>query len=93
MPRHLANVEAGVDLPSGLRASVAARYSGRTFDSASGTARLDDYWLFDARAQWPVSDGMMLQGRVENLADKTYQTAGGYGALGRTFYLGVRSRF
>ncbi|MGE4304685.1 MAG: TonB-dependent receptor plug domain-containing protein [Novosphingobium sp.] len=93
VPRHLANVEAGVDLPSGLRASVAARYSGRTFDSASGTARLDDYWLFDARAQWPVTDGVMLQGRVENLADKTYQTAGGYGALGRTFYLGVRSRF
>jgi len=93
VPRHLANAEAGVALPSGLRASVAARYSGRTFDSASGTARLDDYWLFDARAQWPVTDGVMLQGRVENLADKTYQTAGGYGALGRTFYLGVRSRF
>ncbi|WP_067732393.1 TonB-dependent receptor plug domain-containing protein [Novosphingobium naphthalenivorans] len=93
VPRHLANAEAGVELPSGIRTSVAARYSGRTFDSTSGTTQLGSYWLFDVRAQWPVTDGLMLQGRVENLADKTYQTAGGYSALGRTFYLGLRSRF
>jgi Outer membrane cobalamin receptor protein len=93
VPRHLANAEAGVELPSGLRGSLAARYSGRTFDSASGTATLDAYWLFDVRAQWPITKGLMLQGRVENLADKSYQTARGYGTLGRTFYLGVRSRF
>ncbi|MEJ2457721.1 MAG: TonB-dependent receptor [Novosphingobium sp.] len=93
VPRHLANAEAGVELPSGLRGSVAARYSGRTFDRATGTTRLKDYWLFDVRAQWPVTEGLMLQGRVENVADKSYQTAGGYAALGRTFYLGLRSRF
>ncbi|MCT2401427.1 TonB-dependent receptor plug domain-containing protein [Novosphingobium mangrovi (ex Huang et al. 2023)] len=93
VPRHLANAQAGVELPSGLRGSVAARYSGRTFDSASGTTELDGYWLFDVRAQWPVTEGLMLQGRVENLADKTYETAGGYAAFGRTFYLGLRSRF
>ncbi|WP_239807319.1 TonB-dependent receptor plug domain-containing protein [Croceicoccus hydrothermalis] len=93
VPRHLANVEVGVELLSGLRGSLAARYSGRTFDSASGTGMLNDYWLFDVRAQWPVTDGLLLQGRIENLADKSYQTASGYAALGRTFYVGFRSRF
>ncbi|HKR93493.1 TonB-dependent receptor domain-containing protein, partial [Novosphingobium sp.] len=93
VPRHLANVTAGVDLPQGLKASVAARYSGATFDRAGSATVLSDYWLIDLRAQWRVIDGLTLQGRVENLADKHYQTARGYGSLGRTVYLGLRSRF
>ncbi|GLK44493.1 MULTISPECIES: TonB-dependent receptor plug domain-containing protein [Novosphingobium] len=93
VPRHMANAEAGIDLPQGLRASVAARYSGETFNAATGTAKLDDYWLIDFRAQVRIKENLMLQGRVENLTDKDYQTAAGYSALGRTVYVGVRSRF
>ncbi len=93
VPRHLANIEGGIDLASGLRASVAARYSGETFDSASSTVVLDDYWLIDLRAQWQVSDELIFQARVENLADKDYQTTRGYSSLGRTVYFGLRSRF
>lgn len=93
VPRHMANAEAGVDLPQGLRASVAARYSGRTFNAATGTATLPDYWLIDLRAQMRIKENLMLQGRVENLTDKDYETAAGYSALGRTVYVGVRSRF
>jgi len=89
----MANAEAGVDLPQGLRASVAARYSGRTFNAATGTATLPDYWLIDLRAQMRLKENLMLQGRVENLTDKDYETAAGYSALGRTVYVGVRSRF
>jgi len=93
VPRHLANVEGGIELPSGLRASVAARYAGRSFNS-SGTAEvLDDYWLIDLRAQWRVAPELILQARVENVADTSYQTTGGYGSLGRTVYVGLRSRF
>lgn len=93
VPRHLANVEAGVELPSGIRASVAARYSGATFDSASAATVLGDYWLVDLRAQWKVSEDLTLQARVENVADKSYQTASGYSSLSRTVYFGLRSRF
>ncbi|MBB4858915.1 vitamin B12 transporter [Novosphingobium chloroacetimidivorans] len=93
VPRHLANVEGGVELPAGLRASVAARYSGKTFNSASTTEVLDDYWLIDLRAQWRVAEALTLQARVENVADEDYQTTSGYGSLGRTIYFGVRSRF
>jgi len=92
-PRHLANIEGGIDLASGLRASVAVRYSGKTFNSASTTEVLDDYWLVDLRAQWRVAEALTLQARVENVADKEYQTTSGYGSLGRTVYFGLRSRF
>lgn len=93
VPRHLANVEAGVDLPQGLRASVAGRYSGESYNAATGTATLDDYWLVNLRAQWQVREGLILQGRIENVGDEKYETVSGYGTLGRTVYLGLRSRF
>ena len=93
VPRHLANAELGVALPQGLRASLAARYSGESFNAATGTATLDDYWLVDVRAQWQVMEGLILQGRIENVGDQKYETVSGYGTLGRTVYLGLRSRF
>ena len=92
VPRHLANVEGGIELPEGLRASVAARYSGESFTSASSSLVLENYWLIDLRAQYRIAPALTLYGRVENLADKRYETASGYGALGRTVYLGLRSR-
>lgn len=93
VPRHLANLEGGVDLPTGLRASVAARYSGETFDRAGSSTKLPAYWLVDLRAAWRVAEGLTINARAENIMDKRYETAGGYGALGRTVYLGLRSRF
>lgn len=93
VPRHLANLEGGIDLPQGLKASLAARYSGETFDRAGSATVLPDYWLIDLRAQWRIAGELTLQGRVENLTDKHYETARGYGSLGRTVYLGLRSRF
>lgn len=93
VPRHLANLEGGVDLPTGLRASVAARYSGETFDRAGSSTKLPAYWLVDLRAAWRVAEGLTINARAENIMDKRYETADGYGALGRTVYLGLRSRF
>lgn len=92
-PRHLANIEGGIDLASGLRASVAARYSGKTFNSVSTAAVLEDYWLVDLRVQWRIVEGLTLQGRIENLGNRRYETATGYAALGRTAYVGLRGRF
>jgi len=93
VPRHLANVEAGIELPSGIRASAAARHSGATFDRAGSAQVLPGYWLVDMRAQWAVAKGLVLQGRIENLTDKVYETANGYSSLRRTAYIGIRSQF
>lgn len=93
VPRHMANGELGYRFPFNLKASVAVRYAGETYDRATGTFKLDDYWLTDLRADWQVLPGLTLYGRVENLSDKHYETASGYGSLGRSFYAGIRSRF
>ncbi|SCW92926.1 vitamin B12 transporter [Sphingobium faniae] len=93
VPRHMANGELGYRFPFGLKASVAVRYAGEIYDRATGTARLDDYWLTDLRADWQVRPGLSLYGRVENLSDTHYETASGYGTLGRSFHAGIRSRF
>lgn len=93
VPRHLANLEGGFELPSGLRASVAARYSGKTFNSVGSAAVLEDYWLVDLRMQWRVAEVLILQGRIENLGNRRYETATGYSALGRTVYFGIRGNF
>lgn len=93
VPRHMVNAELGYDLGHGISASAAARYSGQTRDSASSSVVLADYWLFDLRAQWALARGLTLYARAENLTDRHYQTANGYGALGRSIYAGLRSRF
>lgn len=93
VPSHLANVEAGAELSQGIRGSVVARYSGAAFDRAGSALVLPGYWLIDLRAQWAVAKGLVLQGRIENLTDKVYETASGYSSLRRTAYIGIRSRF
>lgn len=93
VPRHMANAEIGYDLGHGISVDAAARYSGQTRDSAGSSVILADYWLFDLRAQWTVAKALTFYARAENLADKRYQTANGYGALGRSIYAGLRSRF
>ena len=45
------------------------------------------------RASLPVSERLELFGRIENLGDERYQTAAGYGAYGRSAYVGARARF
>ncbi|OYZ37486.1 MAG: hypothetical protein B7Y31_09475, partial [Novosphingobium sp. 16-62-11] len=66
---------------------------GKTFDRAGSATILPGYWLVDLRAQWRMAEGLTLNARVENVGNKQYETTGGYGSLGRTVYLGLRSRF
>lgn len=95
-PRHLANAEiawtpggalGGADL------SAAVRYAGKSFDNRGNTVVLDDYVLVDLRASYPITKGIDLFGRVENIFDEEYQTVATYGTLGRSAYVGVRWAF
>jgi predicted metal-binding protein len=85
----MANAELAYALSARLSANVAARYAGGTLDRAGGVG-LGDYWLVDLRAQWQASPAIAFFARAENLLDKQYQTASGYGALGRSVYAGLR---
>lgn len=93
VPRHLANARIGYRFNFGLTANIAVRYSGKSFNRLSTTPTvLDDYWLTDLRADLSIAPQFSLFGRVENLFDEEYETAGGYSALGRSVYVGIRSQ-
>jgi len=92
-PRHAANGAVSYSLPSGASAGVAVRWSGKSFENASNTTRLDDYTLVDLRLELPVSSEVRVFARAENVFDEEYQTAFGYGTLGRSIYAGLRGRF
>ena len=62
--------------PSGLTIGGGARYSGemkRGRDGAIGTpAFVEDYWVFDAVASYPVNDSLTLRLNANNVFDEAY---------------------
>lgn len=64
--------------------------SGKRFDTAANTAVLGGYALLNLSASTRVARDFTLLARIDNLADKDYQTARTYATAGRTFYLGLK---
>ncbi|MCK9200741.1 MAG: TonB-dependent vitamin B12 receptor [Gallionella sp.] len=59
---------------------------GRRFDDLANTKRLGGYGLLDVRAEYRVDADWLLQGRIENLLDKRYETAQYFNQPGRGLY-------
>ena len=66
-----------------------AAYSER-FDNAANTLRLGGYATLDVRADWALTPDWTLGARINNLADRVYETAYGYNQPGRQGFLTVR---
>lgn len=92
-PRETANLTLDYHAPMGLELGGAIRWSGKSYDNATNSIKLDGYTLVDIRAEMPVSSQVRIFARVENLFDQTYMTAYRYGSLGRSIYAGLRGRF
>lgn len=92
-PKHSASVRADYRWPFGLSTGLTVVHVSGSIDSPFNPVRLDDYTLTDLRASYPVAEHVELYGRVENLFDERYETAGGYGTLGRAAYVGARLAF
>jgi vitamin B12 transporter len=92
-PHDTANLAATYVWPVKLSTTVAVRYAGDSFDNAANTRLLKSYSLVDLRAAYPMGHGLEVYGRIENLFDKTYETAAQYGNPGRAGYLGLRAVF
>lgn len=60
------------------------------YDNAANTNRLPGYGVLNLSASRALAPGWTLVARLDNLGDKTYQTARGYATAGRTAYVGVR---
>lgn len=63
---------------------------GERFDDLGNTRKLDSYVKFDLRAEYVLSKHWRLQGRIENLFDKHYETAAFFNQPGRNFFATIR---
>ena len=95
-PRHALTLSAdwraplaGLELGADLRmASDAVEY-----DFFGLPTRLDGYTVTTVRARLPITTGIELTARVENVADVRYETAATFATPGRSAYVGARARF
>jgi vitamin B12 transporter len=92
-PKNTANLSAGYLWPIKLRTDLAVRYAGESYNDDAHAILLKSYTLIDLRGSYPLREHLELYGRIENLADRRYETAYEYGTLGRAAYGGVRVTF
>jgi vitamin B12 transporter len=96
-PRHALTVAADwTPLKSGALAGLLLggdiRLVSDSFDFAGEFGRLESYAIGTVRASVPVGEHLEVFGRVENVTDEEYETAGGYGTAGRSAFVGIRAR-
>jgi vitamin B12 transporter len=63
---------------------------GSRFDDVKNTTTLGSYMTADVFANYNVSKDLQVQVKVNNLADKVYETAYGYNQSGRAGYITLR---
>jgi vitamin B12 transporter len=96
-PEDAANLSLSYTWPHGLKTTVAARYGGPSLDQnftvfPTADVRLGGYTLLDLRASYPVTEKLEFYARIDNAANKWYETIYQYGTWGRTAFLGLRAR-
>lgn len=64
--------------------------TGQTWDDLANTQPLNRWTRFDLRADYSLTPDWLLQGKIENLLDEDYETAGYYIEPGLGFQLSVR---
>lgn len=62
-------------------------YQGERYDDAENTVVLGGYSVWDMGVGYAVTQQFKLQGRLANIFDKEYETAVGYPAAGRAYYM------
>lgn len=77
----------------GLDTWVATRAATGSYDPQGSKSYVGGYMLWDLGAAYAVTDWASVYGRVENIADKTYQLRNGYEQSGRAAYVGLRAKF
>jgi vitamin B12 transporter len=92
-PKNSGNVSVSYRWPLEVTTAIAAQYVGPSFDDAITPVWLGGYTLLSLRASFPVNDRLEFYGRIDNAADKHYETRYEYGTLGRVGYVGLRAKF
>jgi vitamin B12 transporter len=66
------------------------RAEGHRYDNLSNSRRLGGYATIDLRTGYDLAKAWQLQGRIENLLDKGYETAAFYNQPGRSLFVTLR---
>ena len=72
------------------RIGATVRGESKRYDNLANTTKLAGYGRVDVRAEYRLEKDWMLQGRIENLFDKRYETANTYNQPGAGFYVILR---
>jgi len=64
--------------------------SGDRYNNATNTQRLPGYGVLNLSATKPLTRNLSLLVRLDNVADKDYQTVTGYATAGRTAFVGLK---
>lgn len=100
-PKHMASFNATVfSADQRFAGTLTVRYNGRMSDVAFTdpsyapvTVAMQEFVLVNLNAEYAVSKGVKLFGRVENLFDERYEEVFGYATAGLGAYGGVRVGF
>ena len=91
-PKESGNILLGIDIgPLNLEGNLAI--VGPRFSSPNNAAYLASYRKTDLRARLHVNETWELTARVNNVEDKKYEEAAGYGVAGRVWYAGLGATF
>ena len=81
----------GADYALGVwRLGGSLLHVGNRFDDAVNTRPLGGYTTADLYADWRFAKEWTMQAKLNNVADKQYETAYGYNQPGRSFYMTLR---
>jgi vitamin B12 transporter len=68
-------------------------YTGERYDVPNNPRKLDDFGIVNLGGRIALNDSSSLLLNVKNVEDKYYETAGGYGTVGRVASAGVEVTF
>jgi vitamin B12 transporter len=75
-----------------LTLAASLNYVGERFDDAGHFTKLGDVAHVNLFASYGIWDGVEIFGRIENLGDNLREPVAGYGAMGRGFFGGIRTK-
>ena len=63
---------------------------GKRFNMNNETGQMGGYSLLNLTARYAINNELAIEGRINNLLDKNYESAIGYGTLGVNAFVGLR---
>lgn len=96
VPYHVLDLALNAQLSDRLAGQLSVKHVAGRVDNDANTfdvVAMPDYTLLNAQISYDLSDRTEAYLKVENLLDKDYQVVQGYGAPGRSVFLGIQSKF